>query len=77
MISSIEIVPCEWNRWCAKECTDRRIMRIKGKDGFGTYIIERPIEENLNTCLYCTLHYDEMDVKKHLRKEKKDGQEQQ
>ena len=59
MVSSVEIIPCEWNEWCTKNCTNRNIMRILGKDGLGSYVIERPIEDNLDICVYYTFKYNE------------------
>ena len=54
----VKIVECEWASWCEKECQDKRIMQISNKNGYGTYLIEQPIEKNLGICDYYRVRYD-------------------
>ena len=56
----VKIVECEWQSWCEKDCQDKRIMQIYNKNGYGIYLIEQPIEENLGVCDYYRVRYDDV-----------------
>ena len=62
----IEIVECEWSEWCSRNCTNKHIMQIIQKNGFNTYIIEQPIEENLGNCDYYRIHSDNKNNKRRI-----------
>lgn len=56
----VKIVECEWQSWCPKSCENKQIMQIYNKNGYGTYLIEQPIEENLGICEYYRVRYDDV-----------------
>lgn len=62
----IEIVECEWAEWCPRNCTNKQIMKIINRDGYGSYVIEQPIEENLGNCDYYKVHYNNMSMKRQI-----------
>lgn len=60
----VKIVECEWAEWCPRDCKNKHIMRIVQRNGFNTYVIEQPIEENLGNCDYYRIHSDDVFMKK-------------
>ena len=60
----VKIVECEWADWCPRDCKNKHIMRIIQKNGFNTYVIEQPIEENLGNCDYYRIHSNDAFIKK-------------
>ena len=69
----VKIVECEWKDWCPKDCNNKYVMRIINRDGYGSYMIEQPIEENLGNCDYYRVNYDGMSVIKQIKRGKNDG----
>ena len=69
----VKIVECEWASWCERDCDNRQIMQIIKKDGFGSYTIEQPIEENLGNCDYYKVKYEGMFMKHKFKKENSNG----